>query len=91
MTAFLEKTLALIEGDNEILKLKAELNKQQEQMKRITVQKHAETSALQNQSQHLKFKWQQQQQYYANMFINGPPVFPNTTYPIPTVHLIRAP
>ena len=28
---------------------------------------------------------QQQQQYYANMFINGPPVFPNTTYPTPTV------
>ena len=35
----------------------------------------------------MNFKWQQQQQqYYANMFINGPTVFPNTTYPIPTVH-----
>ena len=66
-------------------KTKAELNKQREQMKQMTVQKQAETSALQNQFQQLKFKWQQQQ-YHANIFIIGPPVFPNTTYPIPTVH-----
>ena len=39
MTTLLEKTLALIERDNEILKLKAELNKQQEQLKQMTVQK----------------------------------------------------
>ena len=48
-----QKELALREKDNEILRLKAELNKLQ--------------------------------QYYANMFTNGPPVFPNTTYPTPTV------
>ena len=87
MTALLEKkTLALIERDNEILKLKAELNKQQEQMKQMTVQKQAEISALQNQIQQLNSRWQQQQQQYlANIFTNGPPVFSNTTYPIPTV------
>ena len=48
-----QKELALREKDNEILRLKAELDKLQ--------------------------------QYYANMFTNGPPVFPNTTYPTPTV------
>ena len=100
----LEQTLALREKDNEILKLKAELAKQQnsiqqpleqtlakqkqfqDQMKQMTVQRQAETRALQNQIQQLKSRWQQQQKYYANMFTNGPPVFPNTTYPIPTVH-----
>ena len=51
MTALLEKFLALIGRDNEILKLKAELNKQQKQMKQMTVQKQAETSTLQNQFQ----------------------------------------
>ena len=84
-----QKDLALREKDNEILRLKAELNKQQkesqEQMKQMTVQKQAEISALQNQIQKLNASMQQQQQYYANMFTNGPPVFPNTTYPTPTV------
>ena len=56
-------------------------------MKQMTVQKQAETSALQNQIQKLNasMQQQQQQQYYANMFTNGPPVFPNTTYPTQTV------
>ena len=57
----------------------------QEQIKQMTVQGQAETSALQNQILKLNARWQQQQ-YYANMFTNGPPMFPNTTYPIPTVH-----
>ena len=57
----------------------------QEQMEQWTVQSQAEISALQNQIQQLNSRWQQQQQYLANMFTNGPPVFSNTTYPIPTV------
>ena len=54
-------------------------------MKQMTVQRQAETSALQNQIQQLNASMQQQQQYYANMFTNGPSVFPNTTYPPLTV------
>ena len=57
----------------------------QDQMKQMTVQRQAETSALQNQIQQLNASMQQQQrqQYYANMFTNGPSVFPNTTCPLP--------
>ena len=68
-----QNDLALREKDNEILKLKAELTKQQ------------------NQIQQLNASMQQQQQYYANMFTNGPSVFPNTTYPPQQYPLIRAP
>ena len=53
-------------------------------MKQMTVQRHAETSALQNQIQQMNANMQQQQ-YYANMLTNGPSVFPNTTYPPLTV------
>ena len=99
-----QSDLALTKKDNEILKLKAELTKQQnsiqqtleqtlakqqkefqDQMKQMTVQGQAETSALQNQFQKLNASMQQQQQYYASMFTNGPSVFPNITYPSPSV------
>ena len=53
-------------------------------MKQMTVQRQAETIALQNQIQQLNASMQQQQ-HYANMFTNGPSVFLNTTYPPPTV------
>ena len=56
----------------------------QEQMKQMTVQRQAGTSALQNQIQQLNASMQQQQ-YYANMFTNGPSLFPNTIYPPLTV------
>ena len=56
----------------------------QEQMEQMIVQNQAERSPLKNQVQQLKIRWQQQ--YYPNIFTNGLPVFPNTTYPIPTVH-----
>ena len=49
-------------------------------MKQMTVQRQAETSALQNQIHQLNASMQQQQ-YYANMFTNSSSVFPNTTYP----------
>ena len=39
---------------------------------------------IKNQVQQLKIRWLPK--YYPNMFTNGPPVFPNTTDPIPTVH-----
>ena len=103
MSELLAKTLAMIEKDKEILKLKAELARQQnpiqqiseqtlakqqkefqEQMEQMIVQIQAERSALKNQVQKLKIRWLQK--YYPNMFTNGPPVFPNTTDPIPTVH-----
>ena len=61
---------------NQIQQLSASMQDQQQQ---------AETSVLQNQIQQLNASMQQQQQYYANMFTNGPPVFPNTTYPSLTV------
>ena len=60
-------------------------NEFQEQMKQMTEQRHAETSALQNQIQQMNASMQQQQQCHANMFTNGPSVFPNTTYPPSTV------
>ena len=104
MSELLAKTLAMIKKDKEILKLKAELARQQnsiqqtseqtlakqqkgfqEQMEQMIVQSQAERSALKNQVQQLKIRWLQQ--YYPNMFTNGPPVFPNTTDPIPTVHI----
>ena len=53
-------------------------------MEQMIVQRQAERSALKNQVQQLKIRWLQQ--YYPNMFTNGPPVIPNTTDPIPTVH-----
>ena len=62
-----QNELVLREKDNEILELKAELTKKQ------------------NQIQQLNSRMQQQQQYYANMFTNGPSVFPNITYPPPSV------
>ena len=79
-----QKDLALREKDNEILRLKAELKESQEQMKQMTVQKQAETSALQNQIQQLNASMQQQQ-HYVNMLTNGPPVSHKTTYPTQTV------
>ena len=79
-----QKDLALREKDNEILRLKAELNKQQkesqEQRTQMALQKQAEISTLQNQIQQL-----QQHQYVANMLTNGPSGLPNTTYPTSTV------
>ena len=94
MNELLAKTLAMIKKDKEILKLKAELARQQtseqtlakqhkEFQEQMVVQSHAERSALKSSSE-MKIRWLQQ--YYPNMFTSGPPVFPNTTDPVPTVH-----
>ena len=51
----------------------------------------AETRALQNQIQKLNASMQQQQQYYANMFTNGSPVFLISHTQPQQYPLIRAP
>ena len=80
MSQLLATTLVMMEKDKEILKLKAELARQQnsakqqkefqEQIEQMIVQKEAERSALKSQVQQLKTRFLQK--YYPNMFINGP-------------------
>ena len=87
MSQLLATTLVMMEKDKEILKLKAELARQQnsiQQIEQMIVLKEAERSALKSQVQQLKTRFLQK--YYPNMFTNGSPVSPNTTDPIPTVH-----
>ena len=80
MSQLLATTLVMMEKDKEILKLKAELARQQnsakqqkefqEQIEQMIVQKEAERSALKSQVQQLKTRFLQK--YYPNMFTNGP-------------------